>query len=184
MGYFTPRSVEIKVGENVTWHNPMVVAEPLTVTFIKYQNYFPPPAAPFAITNSTELKSLLSDPNIQPLIVSSQNGTRSVIVDKARNYNPVAIDSTGNNVTYLASNGKYSLAGDEKFVNSGWIWPEGMSPLGLSPINVFTVTFEKPGSYHYICIIHPWMIGVVTVKQKKFGLNIKYYMMIRIQFYY
>lgn len=76
----------------------------------------------------------------------------------------MAIDSTGNNVTYLASNGKYSLAGDEKFVNSGWIWPEGMSPLGLSPINVFTVTFEKPGSYHYICIIHPWMTGVVTVK--------------------
>jgi plastocyanin len=57
------------------------------------------------------------------------------------------------------------VAGDEKFINSGWIWPEGMSPQGLLPISNFTATFEKPGSYHYICIIHPWMNGIVTVKK-------------------
>ena len=161
---FTPKNVEIKVGESVTWHNPMIVAEPHTVTFLNDKNYFPPPAAPFSISNSTDLKSVLPSPNIEPLIVSSQNGTRAVIIDNARHYNPLTIDSTGNNATYLPINGKYSMTGDEKFVSSGWIWPEGMTPPGLPPISNFTVTFEKPGSYDYICIVHPWMSGVVTVK--------------------
>lgn len=161
---FTPQNVEIKAGESVTWHNPMVVSEPHTVTFMKDQNYFPPPATPFSISNLTELKSLLPDPNIEPLIVSSQNGTKAVIVDNARHYNPVAIDSTGNNVTYLAINGKYSMTGAEKFVSSGWMWPKGMAPPGLPPISNFTVTFEKPGTYDYLCVVHPWMTGVVTVK--------------------
>lgn len=160
---FTPQNVEIKVGESVTWHNPMIVAEPHTVTFIKDQNYFPPPATPFSISNLTELKSLLPNPNIEPLTVPSQNGTRAVIVDNARHYNPVAIDSTGNNVTYLAINDKHSITGTEKFVSSGWMWPEGLAPQGLPPISNFTVTFEKPGTYDYLCVIHPWMSGIVTV---------------------
>jgi plastocyanin len=80
-----------------------------------------------------------------------------------RHYTPVAIDSTGNNVTHLESNENYSMTGTEKFVNSGWIWPKGMAPPGLAPINSFTVTFGKPGTYDYVCVIHPRMNGVVTV---------------------
>jgi plastocyanin len=160
---YTPKNVEIKAGESVTWYNPMVVSEPHTVTFIKDKNYFPPPATPFSISNLTELKSVLPFPNIEPLIVSSQNGTSAVIVDNARHYNPVAIDTTGKNVTYIPVNGKFSMTGTEKFVNSGWMWPKGLVPPGAAPINNFTVTFEKPGTYHYICIVHPWMKGAVTV---------------------
>lgn len=55
------------------------------------------------------------------------------------------------------------MTGAEKFVNSGWMWPKGLIPPGAAPINNFTVTFEKPGTYHYICIVHPWMNGAVTV---------------------
>ena len=80
---YTPKNVEIKAGESVTWYNPMVVSEPHTVTFIKDKNYFPLPATPFSISNLTELKSVLPFPNIEPLIVSSQNGTSAVIVDNA-----------------------------------------------------------------------------------------------------
>ena len=32
---FTPENVEVKVGESVTWRNPMLVSEPHTVTFLK-----------------------------------------------------------------------------------------------------------------------------------------------------
>ena len=159
---FTPKNVEIKVGESVTWHNPMVVAEPHTVTLIKDQNYYAPPATPFSIANMTDLKSLQPSPNIEPLVVD-QNGTRAVIVDNARQYSPVAIDSTGNNVTYLPVNAEYSMDGNEKYVNSGWMWPEGLAPPGIAPISSFAVTFEKSGSYNYICSIHPWMTGIVTV---------------------
>ncbi|MFL6423789.1 MAG: plastocyanin/azurin family copper-binding protein, partial [Nitrososphaeraceae archaeon] len=28
----------------------------------------------------------------------------------------------------------------------------------------FTVTFQKAGTYSYICQIHPWMTGSVLVK--------------------
>ncbi len=142
----------------------MMVSEPHTVTFIMDKDYFPPPATPVRISNLTELKSLLPNPNIEPLVVTDQNGTTAVIVDNARHYIPTAIDSTGNNVTNLAINGKYSLDGAEKFVSSGWMWPKGLAPAGLPPINNFTVTFEKPGTYEYLCVVHPWMNGVVTVK--------------------
>jgi plastocyanin len=27
----------------------------------------------------------------------------------------------------------------------------------------FTVTFEKPGIYDYVCTVHPWMTGSVEV---------------------
>jgi plastocyanin len=159
----TPKNIEIKVGESVTWHNPMIVPEPHTVAFLGDPNYFPPPATPFSISNISELISVLPVPNMEPLIVANESGANAVVIDNARHYTPVAIDSTGNNVTYLEINENYSMTGTEKFVNSGWIWPEGMAPPGLPPINSFTVTFGKPGTYDYLCVIHPWMNGVVTV---------------------
>ena len=55
------------------------------------------------------------------------------------------------------------MTGTEKFVNSSWIWQEGLTPPGAPPISSFTITFEKLGTYDYICVIHPWMTGIVTV---------------------
>ena len=158
---YDPQTVEIKVGDTVTWHNPMSVSEPHTITFLKDPSYFPPPAVPFKF-NSTEL---VPDPNanIDPLIITDQNGTRSVIVDNARHYNPVSIDSTGNNVTYLPLDANYTMSGTEKFVSSGWIWPDGLAPPGAPPIKSFSVTFENAGKYDYICVVHPWMNGKVIV---------------------
>ena len=154
--------VEIKAGETVTFRNPMAVSEPHTVTFLKDQSFYPPPAMPVPITfNSTDLKA---DPNanIDPLIITDQNGTKSVLVDNAQHYNPVTV-SSGYNVTYLPINANYTLTGTEKFVSSGWMWPDGLAPKGAPPIKSFSVTFEKPGTYDYICMIHPWMNGVITV---------------------
>lgn len=163
---FVPQKIEIKSGESVTWNNPTSLAEPHSVTFINDSKYFPPPAAPFSVANSTNLKPLVTDPNIDPLIIpnSNKNGTISVVINNARNYNPVSIDSTGKNVTYLPPNANYTMDGTEKYVNSGWIWPEGQFPPGAPPISKFTVTFEKPGIYSYLCTLHPWMTGTVVVK--------------------
>ena len=159
---FTPQSVEIKAGDSVTWRNPMTVSEPHTVTFLKDQSFYPPPAVPMPITfNSTDLKAD-PDANIDPLIIN-QNGTKSVIVDNARHYNPVSIDSSGKNVTYLPLNANYTLTGTEKFVSSGWMWPDGLAPPGAPPIKSFSVTFENAGKYDYLCVVHPWMTGTVIV---------------------
>jgi plastocyanin len=55
------------------------------------------------------------------------------------------------------------MKGHEKYVNSGWMLPAGMIPPGMAPITDFTITFEKPGTYNYLCIIHPWMTGTIDV---------------------
>jgi len=160
---FTPQSVEIKAGDTVTWRNPMAVSEPHTVSFLKDQSFYPPPSVPVPITfNSTDLKAD-PDANFDPLIITDQNGTKSVIVDNARHYNPVSVDSSGHNTTYLPLNANYTLTGTEKFVSSGWMWPEGLAPQGAPPIKSFSVTFENAGKYDYLCVVHPWMTGTVIV---------------------
>ena len=166
---FVPQNIEIKAGQTIKWYNPTPVGEPHSVTFLKDGRLFPPFAAPFAVPNSTEFKALIPSPNVEPLIVPNPPGTEStttktVIIDNARAYNPTVIDSTGENVTYLSLNANYTMDGTESYVNSGWIWPQGQMPPGAPPITTFTVTFEKPGIYGYVCTVHPWMTGSVVVK--------------------
>ena len=164
---YSPQSVKINAGDSVTWYNPSPVAEPHTVTFITNESYFPPLFAPFSIPNNTQLASILSDPNIEPTILPNDPATpaetKTVIMDNARATSPVAIDNTGENVTYLPPNSNYNMLGSEVYVNSGVIMPKGLSPPGAPELNEFTVTFENPGNYAYTCVFHPWMTGDVIV---------------------
>jgi plastocyanin len=162
---FVPKNIEIKSGDSIKWDSPTTVPEPHSVTFIKENNSFAAFAAPFVVPNSTEFKSLDSASNAEPLFAPPQPGepVKTVITVNARAYLPVVIDSTGTNVTNLPPNSNYSMDGTERYINSGWLWPAGQAPPGPSLTN-FTVTFEKPGSYSYLCNVHPWMTGTVVVK--------------------
>jgi plastocyanin len=161
---FVPQSIEIQAGQTINWFNPTPVGEPHSVTFFKDNKLFPLYAAPFAVPASTEFNALMPGPNLEPLIVpSNDTATKTVVITNARNLSPAVIDSTGQNVTYLPINANYTMDGTESYVNSGWMWPEGQNPPGASPITQFTVTFENPGTYDYVCTIHPWMIGSVVV---------------------
>lgn len=162
---FTPQNVTINIGESVTWTNPMQVAEPHTVTFVKDNEMIPPLVAPFSVPNNTELISAIPAPNVEPTIIpdNSNPNNKLVIVDNHRASAPVAVDSTKTNVTHLPLNSNYTFTGDESYVNSGWMWPMGQVPPGAPPITSFTMTFENPGTYYYICVIHSWMSGTVTV---------------------
>jgi plastocyanin len=164
---FVPQNVKIKAGQTINWYNPTPVGEPHSVTFMQDSNLFPPFAAPFSVPNSTEFKALIPNPNVEPLIVPNAPGTdetsKTVIIDNARAYNPTVIDSTGENVTYLPPNANYTMDGTESYVNSGWLWPQGQVPPGAPPLTTFTVTFEKPGIYDYVCTVHPWMVGSIEV---------------------
>jgi hypothetical protein len=64
----------------------------------------------------------------------------------------------------LPPNSNYTMDGTESYVNSGFIFPVGQAPPGMPPISTFTVTFEKPGTYEYLCALHPWMTGTVSVR--------------------
>jgi plastocyanin len=165
---YVPQNATIKAGQTLHWINPTPVGEPHSVTFMKQNDLFPPFAAPFAVLSTTEFKALVPNPNVDPLIVPNPPGAdnateKTVIIDNARAYNPTVIDATGQNVTYLPPNANYTMDGTESYVNSGWLWPEGQIPPGAPPITSFTVTFEEPGTYPYICTVHPWMTGTVEV---------------------
>lgn len=162
---FIPQNMVINAGESITWDNPNIYAEAHSVTFLNEAKYFPEFIVPFNVTDSTEFRSSDPNTNADPLIGATEPSekTKTVIMINARAYVPVVIDSSGNNVTYLEPNSHYTMEGKERLVNSGWLWPEGQTPPGIPPITNFTITFEQPGTYSYLCNLHPWMSGSVVV---------------------
>ena len=171
---FSPQQVQIKAGQSITWHNPTPVPEPHTVTFVLNNNnksYAADLIAPFTIssstTNSTQIMPLVPNSNSEPLMTPDNN---AIIAINKRAYNPVVVteDSTtaggGKNVTYMKQNANYSMSGTEDYVNSGWLLPKGQENLYPGSGNTFTMTFQKAGTYDYLCIIHPYMTGRVVVK--------------------
>jgi len=162
---YVPQTIDIKTGESVTWNNPTLVGEPHTVSFIQDNDMIPPLVAPFSTPNNTELSAAIPAPNVEATIIpdSSNPNNKLVLVDNSRSSAPVTIDGTKSNVTYLQPGSNYTFTGNESYLNSGWIWPEGQVPPGVPPITSFTMTFENPGTYNYICVIHPWMTGTVIV---------------------
>jgi plastocyanin len=176
---FSPQQVQIRAGQSVTWYNPTPVPEPHTVTFVLNNNnnnksYAADLTAPFTIsnttsttTNSTQIMPLIPNSNSDPLMTPDNN---AIIAVNKRAYNPVVVreDSTTTtgekNVTYMKQNANYSMSGTEDYINSGWLLPKGQENLYPGSGNTFTMTFQKPGTYDYVCIIHPYMTGRVIVK--------------------
>jgi plastocyanin len=162
---FIPQNVVIKTGDSITWDNPNFYAEPHSVSFLNEVKYFPEFVVPFNVTNSTNFVPSDTETNADPLFLTTDPGltTKKVAMINARAFNPVVIDSSGNKVTFLQPNSNYAMGGNESLVNSGWLWPEGQSPPGSPSISNFTITFENPGTYSYMCNVHPWMSGSVKV---------------------
>ena len=175
---FSPQQVQIKAGQSVTWYNPTPVPEPHTVTFVlnnDNKSYAADLTAPFTIsnttsntTNSTQIMPLIPNSNSDPLMTPDNN---AIIAVNKRAYNPVVVredsptTTTGEkNVNYMKQNANYSMSGTEDYINSGWLLPKGQENLYPGSGNTFTMTFQKPGTYDYVCIIHPYMTGRVIVK--------------------
>ena len=159
---FLPQNVTIKAGETVTWYNPTEVAEPHTVTFVLDNSQVTGVVSPLAVSNETEFGALPPGSNNEPILIPGEDGMNTLIAVNARTFNPVAIDSQGI-VEFMNPNANYSMTGDEQYVNSGWVLPEGLEEEGNS--NTFTITFENPGTYNYVCILHPWQTGSVVVEE-------------------
>jgi plastocyanin len=160
--WYFPKNAEIKVGETVVWYNPTSVGEPHTVTFIKDPADFPALDVPYVISNSSALLKLDPNANSDPTLIPGPEGKTVAVIANARAYSSVAV--TDGKAQYLPPNANYTMTGDESYVNSALIWPEGQAPPGLPEITSFSVKFEKEGTYDYLCILHPWMAGRVVVK--------------------
>jgi plastocyanin len=110
---------------------------------------------------------LIPNSNSESLMTPDNN---AIIAVNKRAYNPVVVredspTTTGEkNVAYMKQNANYSMNGREDYINSGWLLPKGQENLYPGSGNTFTMTFQKPGTYDYVCIIHPYMTGRVIVK--------------------
>jgi plastocyanin len=159
--WFFPRNIEVKVGETVTWYNPTTVGEPHTVTFIKDSGDYPALDVPYVISNSSALVPLDPTANADPTLIPGSDGKLVAVIANARAYSTVAV--TDGKAQYLPLNETYTVTGNESYINSALIWPEGQVPPGLPEINSFSVKFEKAGTNDYLCILHPWMAGRIVV---------------------
>lgn len=158
---FIPKKVEIKTGQSITWVNPTAVGEPHTVTFVLDNKTMTGVVSPMMVPNSTQFTPIPPGSNNQPVMMP---GKSIVLALNARSYTPTVIDSQGDVKMFAPPNAKYTFTGSEKYVNSGWLLPKGQEQSYPGSGNTFTVTFQKAGTYDYICILHPWMTGQVVVK--------------------
>ena len=103
----------------------MGAAEPHTITFMFDNSTFAGVVSPLSVSNTTEFTAIPSGSNNEPILIPGEGGTNTLVAVNARTYSPVTIDSQ-DKVQFMNPNANYSVAGDEKYVNSGWILPEGL----------------------------------------------------------
>jgi len=183
---FDPLNKEIYVTETIKWSNPTAgPPHPHTVTFIGNQSS---PALKSKIANITNtFRSNNSQSLISNLIKLNNNSE----IENEKSYPsfnsksllfPSVINTSDLVVSYLNPNGHqlfngavYNLTDDTTYLNSGLIWAGGVIPNGFPKVNSFIVTFMKPGTYHYQCLIYPEMRGTITVKPypEIFGIQLK-----------
>jgi plastocyanin len=162
LAVFVPQHIQVSVGQSVTWDNPSAVGEPHTATFVLDNKTATDIISPFGVPNSTQFAAIPPNSNNEPLKVPGQNNV--VIAVNARSFIPTVIDSQGSIKQFAPPNAAYTMNGSEKYVNSGWLVPKGQEQAFPGASTSFTVTFQKAGTYKYLCQIHPWMQGSVTVK--------------------
>ncbi len=158
LNVYHPDEIMTNQSANIKWQNPTLgIQYPHTVTFIR------------ADTNLTIPKISFNLSNYSSLIDSKYQNDKATAVDVNAEILPTVISANGS-ITNLDPYGnlggdgaRYNFTGTEKYVNSGFIWPEGHVPKGFANITSFTVQFEKQGVYHFQCLIHPEMSGNVTV---------------------
>ena len=123
---FSPQTVEIDAGQNVTWYSPAKgIAEFHTVTFVLDKSLISDIILPFEVSNGTEFK-LVPPSNVgEPLTTQTPNGTTAVIALNKLTFNPSVIGQDINNTAYLnGTDIQVTLNGTEKVVNSGIIQPQ------------------------------------------------------------
>lgn len=100
-----------------------------------------------------------AEPHTVTFVFDNKTMINGFLPSNQRVFGPAIIDS--NDVTKIyPPDASLTITGTEKYVNSGWMFPKGPVP-GTS--SMFSVTFQKAGTYNYLCLLHPWMVGKVVV---------------------
>ncbi len=172
---FDPINKEIYVTETIKWSNPTAgPPHPHTVTFIGNQSS---PALKSKIANITNTFRSSNSQSLISNLIKLNNNSKIGSEKSNMSFNaksllfPSVINSSDLALSYLNPNGHelfngavYNLTDNTTYLNSGLIWAGGTIPNGFPKVNSFIVTFMKPGTYHYLCLIYPEMRGTITVK--------------------
>ena len=161
LNIFHPDNITTNESANIKWQNPTLgIQYPHTVTFIRADSNLTIPKISFNLSNYSGLIDSKNQNAINDKDAAVEVNAEILPTVISANGSITNLDPYGN----LGGDGaKYNFTGTEKYVNSGFIWPEGQVPKGFANITSFTVQFEKQGFYHFQCLIHPEMRGNVTV---------------------
>lgn len=148
---FLPNEIFIDAGDSVTWTSS--TGEAHTVTFLQQPETAATPGS-FATTAVTR-------PNFQATGPGSLFGCAGGNQGGASPTTPAGIPMLAPGSTASTS---YSGTG---CVNSGVVCVDSLQPDGqpddACPLSSYTVTFENPGDFKLVCLIHSDMTGVVHV---------------------
>src|SRR5215212_5784064 len=97
--------------------------------------------SPFSVLNSTQFIAIPPNSNNEPLRPPGENNVVIAITD-----------SEGDVKQYAQPNPSYTMAGTEKYVNSGWLLPKGQEQQFPGSSTSFTVTFQKRGTQLSLCV--------------------------------
>ena len=170
---YTPQSIEINVGESITWFSPAELVDVHTVTFVSDPSIQSDIILPFAVSTGETFELLAPFNTGNPLIIQAPDGRDAIAGLNKDAWYPTVIDAN-NQTTYLnGTDIQYTIGGNERLVNSGIILPPTPPAAGTAPqmsppfppVSSFTATFAQPGTYPYFCAIHPWMTGQVIVRE-------------------
>ena len=89
-----------------------------------------------------------------PSIADAGDSTRIVVKGFMFNPTPLTV-KTGSTVTWTNMDEEpHTVVSDTGLFKSG----------GMDTNESFSFKFDKPGTYHYTCSIHPRMVGTIIVK--------------------
>ncbi len=89
-----------------------------------------------------------------PSLPDTADATEIIVKDIAFNPTPLTV-KTGSTVTWTnMDNEPHTVVSDTGAFKSG----------GMDTNDSFSFKFDKPGTYHFTCSIHPRMVGTVIVQ--------------------
>ena len=126
---YTPQTVEINAGENVTWFTTAELVDIHTVTFVLDQNLTSDLVLPFAVSGETDFE-LLPPFNVgEPIMIQAPDGREAIVALNKHVFYPAVVDANDQTTFLNGTDIQYTMDGTEKAINSGIILPP-MPPIG------------------------------------------------------
>jgi plastocyanin len=121
---YTPQSLEINLGESVTWFSPAELADIHTVTFVQDQNIMSDILLPFAVPPDVGDFELLPPFNAgEPVLIDTPDNREAIVALNKHAFYPTILDES-NQTTFLEGTEiQTTMNSTVRVINSGIILP-------------------------------------------------------------